>query len=144
ELRRTIQQENRNGTKPEREQILNFSGNRYEFLVYSASFVLAAREADWWKDKSPFRDKVVLVGGSFRAGRDVYSTPLGMTSGVQLIDQVVESELQGRGISEFNKFLMVIFDFAAWIALVAVYYFCRLSVALWISMIVIHLVSLDG
>jgi len=144
ELRQAIQRENRDGTKPEREQLLTLAGSRYEFPTFSASFVLTAHEADWWKDKSPFRDKIVLLGGSFRAGRDVYMTPLGMTSGVQLMAQVVESELQGRGISEFNKLLMVIFDLAAWVALVGVYYFCRLSVALWISIVAIPLVSLAG
>jgi CHASE2 domain-containing sensor protein len=143
-VRQTIQQEMRTDSKPERERFLNFSGNRYDFPAYSASFVLTAHEADWWKDKSPFRDKIVLVGGSFRAGRDVYKTPMGVTSGVQLMAQVVESELQGRGISEVNKLLMILFDFAAWIALVAVYYFCRLSVALWISIVAIPLLSFAG
>lgn len=132
------------GRKVQREQLLNFSGNRYDFPTYAASFVLTAHEAEWWRDKSPFRDKIVLIGGSFRAGRDIYNTPLGTTSGVQLMAQVVESELQGRGIAEFNKFLMVIFDLVAWVALVAVYYFCRLSIALWISIVAIPLVSLAG
>jgi CHASE2 domain-containing sensor protein len=144
ELRQAILKETRGGSKLERERLLNFSGNRYDFPTYSASFVLTAREAEWWKDKSPFRGKVVLLGGSYRAGRDVYVTPLGTTTGVQLMAQVVESELQGRGITQFNKFLMVIFDFAAWIALVAVYRFCQLSIALWISIVAIPLASLAG
>jgi CHASE2 domain-containing sensor protein len=143
-LRQAIQGEIRGDRKLERERLLNFTGNRYDFPTYSASFILTAHEADWWKDKSPFRGKVVLLGGSYRAGRDVYVTPLGTTTGVQLMAQVVESELQGRVISAFNKFLMVIFDFVAWIALVAVYYFCRLSIALWISIIAIPLASLAG
>jgi CHASE2 domain-containing sensor protein len=139
-----MQQEIRSGRKIERERLLNFSGDRYEFPTYSASFVFTAHQPDWWKDKSPFRGKVVLIGGSYRAGRDVYMTPSGMTSGVQLMAQVVESELQGRGIAQLNKFLMILFDFAAWIALVAVYYFCRLPVALWLSILAIPLFSLAG
>ena len=71
-------------------------------------------------------------------------TSLGMTTGVQLMAQVVEAELQGRGISQLNKLLMILFDFAAWIALVAVYYFCRLPVALWASIVAIPLFSLAG
>jgi CHASE2 domain-containing sensor protein len=130
--------------KIERDKFLNFSGNRYDLPTYAASFVLTAHGAEWWKDKSPFRDKVVLLGGSFRAARDVYNTPLGTTSGVQLMAQVVESELQGRGISQVNKLLMILFDFAAWIVLVAVYYFCPLTVALWVSIFAIPLFSLAG
>jgi CHASE2 domain-containing sensor protein len=144
ELRQAIQAEIRGDKKLERERLLNFSGNRYDFPIYSASFVRAARQAEWWKGKSPFRGKVVLLGGSYRAGRDVYVTTKGTTTGVELMAQVVESELQGRGITQFNKFLMVIFDFAAWIVLVAVYYFCRLSIALWISIVAIPLASLAG
>jgi CHASE2 domain-containing sensor protein len=71
-------------------------------------------------------------------------TPSGMTSGVQLMAQLVESELQGRGISQLNELLMIVFDFAAWIALVAIYYFCRLPVALWLSIFAIPLFSLAG
>src|SRR5262249_30478743 len=52
--------------KIEREKFLNFSGNQYDFPTYAASFVLTAHEADWWRDKSPFRGKIVLLGGSFR------------------------------------------------------------------------------
>jgi CHASE2 domain-containing sensor protein len=144
ELRQTIQAETRGNRKLERERFLNFSGNRYDFPTYSASFVLTAHDAEWWKDKSPFRGKVVLLGGSYHAGRDVYMTSSGPTSGVQLMAQVVESELQGRGISRLNELLMILFDFAAWIALVAVYYFCRLPVALWISIVAIPLFSLAG
>jgi CHASE2 domain-containing sensor protein len=143
-MKETIQREMPSGRKVERERFLNFSGSRYDFPTYSASFVLTAHEAEWWKDKSPFRGKVVLLGGSYRAGRDVYVTPLGTTTGVQLMAQVVESELQGRGISQFNKLLMVIFDFIAWIALVALYYFCRLPIALWISLVGIPILSLTG
>ena len=143
-LRQALQGETHGDRKLQRERFLNFSGSRYDFPTYSAAFVLTAHEAEWWKDKSPLRGKVVLLGGSYRAGRDVYMTPLGTTSGVQLMAQVVESELQGRGISELNRLLMVLFDFAAWIALVAVYYFCRLSVALCMSIVAIPLASLAG
>ena len=144
ELQQAMQREMRGGKKPERERFLNFSGDRYDFPTYAASFVLTAHEAEWWKDKSPFRGKVVLIGGTYRAGRDVYMTALGLTSGVQLMAQVVESELQGKGISQLNKLLMLLFDFVAWIALVAVYYFCRLPVALWISIVAVPLFSLAG
>jgi CHASE2 domain-containing sensor protein len=144
ELRESIQGETRGARKLERERFLNFSGNRYDFPTYSASFVLTAHDAEWWKDKSPFQGKVVLLGGSYRAGRDVYVTPSGATTGVQLMAQVVESELQGGGITEFNKLLMVVFDFVAWIALVAIYYFCRLSIALWTSIVAIPLLCLAG
>ena len=143
-LRESIEAETRGDTKTGDERLLNFSGDRYDFQPYAASFVLSAHEAAWWKAKSPFRDKIILLGGSYRAGRDVYMTPLGMTTGIQLMAQAVESELQGKGIYHLNKLLMILFDFVAWIALVAVYYFCRLSVALWTSIVAIPLLSLMG
>ncbi len=143
-LRDSVEAEARGGTKAGDERLLNFAGDRYVFQPYTASFILSAHEAAWWKEQSPLRDKIVLLGGSYRAARDTFRTPTGMTSGIQLMAQAVESELQGRGIYHSNKLLMILFDFVAWIALVAVYYFCRLPVALWASIIAIPLLSLSG
>jgi CHASE2 domain-containing sensor protein len=143
-LRKDIDAEARRGRIRDEERLLNFSGDRYAFRTFAASFVLSGHEADWWKEKSPFRDKIVLLGGSYRTARDIHMTPLGVTTGVELGAQAVESELQGSGIHEVNKLLMILFDFVAWIALVAIYYFCRLAIALWISLVGIPILSLMG
>jgi CHASE2 domain-containing sensor protein len=41
--------------------------------------------------------RVVLIGGEFRAARDTYDTPRGLMSGVKLNAMAIESDLQRRG-----------------------------------------------
>jgi adenylate cyclase len=42
---------------------------------------------------NPFRDKIVLVGGTFRAGRDIVLTPKGMMSGVEVQANILNTLL---------------------------------------------------
>ncbi|HEX8456542.1 MAG TPA: CHASE2 domain-containing protein [Pyrinomonadaceae bacterium] len=55
-----------------------------------------ARSADWEKN-SLLAGKIVIIGGSY-LGDDVHDTPLGQMSGVEVIANVVESELRGGGL----------------------------------------------
>lgn len=144
DLRHSIDAEAQTGKKVTNDRLLNFSGGRYTFTPYAASFVLAAHEAEWWSKNNPFINKIVLLGGSYREGRDTYMTPLGRSTGVQLMAQAVESDLQNKGVHYVSEFLMLLFDLLAWIALVAIYYFCRLGIALWISLAGIPILSLTG
>jgi CHASE2 domain-containing sensor protein len=102
-------QKSRNG----HELVLNFAGDRYRFKRMPARVVLEAAQKDYWKEKSPLRGAIVLVGGTYRAARDAYVTPVGTRYGVELIAQAIESDLQGGGIREINWIMAVLLDFAA-------------------------------
>jgi CHASE2 domain-containing sensor protein len=43
------------------------------------------------------KNKIVLLGGSYRAGRDEHHTPIGVMSGLAIQAQMLETELQGGG-----------------------------------------------
>src|SRR5207247_6823178 len=78
---------------------LNFSGDRYNFAQrFSASAILTGSKQSYWKENSPLKDKIVLLGGFYHAARDEYVTPLGPMAGVLLIAQAIESDLTGGGI----------------------------------------------
>lgn len=95
------------------EMILNFAGDRYSFQHLSAQSVLTAAARPYWASNSPLREKVVLLGGHYRAARDEYVTPVGLMTGVELIANAVESDLSGGGIREVNWLVAVALDILA-------------------------------
>lgn len=84
------------------ELVLNFAGEQYRFNRLNVRNLLSAASKDYWAENSPLRDKIVLLGGTYRAARDEYVTPVGVRSGVELIAQAIASELQGGGIRPIN------------------------------------------
>jgi len=67
--------------------------------------VLSASAGEGWKD-GPLDGKVVILGGTYRAGRDRHRTPGGERDGVELMAQAVELELQGAGIHHVGHIRM--------------------------------------
>jgi CHASE2 domain-containing sensor protein len=93
---------------PPKYEYFNFSGGRYSFQIVQASEFL--RKADkekpvaadpiWFREwqerlEERLRGKVVLIGGTYKEGRDEYMTPLGEMAGVELIANAIESEANG-------------------------------------------------
>jgi CHASE2 domain-containing sensor protein len=77
------------------------------FPKYSAQQVLAASRQPMWSSLGPFQGKIVLLGGTYRAGRDLYSTPLGVMSGVEIMAQAVEVILSTSPIEALKEWIMV-------------------------------------
>jgi CHASE2 domain-containing sensor protein len=123
--------------------LLNFSGERYNLAPLSVGFVLQGAQGEDWKLRGPFKNKVVILGGSYRAARDTYVTPVGMMLGVQLMAQAVESEM-GGGIRGFNHFVELLFDLVCGVLLVVVHHRFRPSLALALSLIAIPVFCLCG
>ena len=73
---------------PREEVLLNFSGDRYTFpIVHAREFLRepVKREPEGgqpappeWQRRGLLKDKIVLIGGAFRAARDEYVTPVGV------------------------------------------------------------------
>lgn len=58
-------------------------------------------------DFRPLEGKIVLVGGAYGSySRDEHRTPLGMMAGVELLAQVLETELEGGGLPPPNWFIL--------------------------------------
>lgn len=81
----------------------NFAGDRYKFRKIAAGAIDAVPPDD-------FRDKIVLLGGSFAEARDLYSTPMGPVAGVDLTAFAIASELQNGGITAANHVVMFVVD----------------------------------
>lgn len=89
----------------------NFAGESYTFRKVAAGAVEAA-------PPGLFEHRIVLIGGTFAAGRDLYATPLGQMFGVELTAMAIEVELNGGGVTTANEVLMVAMDLAAGVLLV--------------------------
>jgi CHASE2 domain-containing sensor protein len=123
--------------------LLNFSGERYNFAPLSASLVLQGAQGEDWKLRGPLTNKVVILGGCYRAARDTYITPVGKMLGMQLMAQAVESEL-GGGIRAFNHLVELLFDLVCGVLLVIIHHRFRPFAALTLSLIAIPVFCLCG
>jgi CHASE2 domain-containing sensor protein len=78
---------------------IRFTGN-YDFPRLSASLVLQTVKApeDRFKQeiRSRLKDKIVILGGSYRYARDRHVTPIGPIFGAELLANAVESEISGH------------------------------------------------
>jgi len=123
--------------------LLNFSGERYSFNPLSVRFVLQGAKGEDWSRRGPLTNKVVILGGCYRAARDTHITPVGKMLGLQLMAQAVESEL-GGGIRGLNHVVEILFDLVCGVLLVVIHHRFRLLHALILSLLAIPVFCLFG
>ena len=103
--------------------ILNFAGDRYSFGKYPASAILeGAGTGDVWRTSGPLTDRIVLLGGTFNASRDVHRTARGEISGVELTAQILAAELLGGGIRTVDRVVELSVEFSVGLLLIVVGY----------------------
>jgi CHASE2 domain-containing sensor protein len=117
--------------EPGESVIFNFYGDRYRFPIIQAHEFIGPDAEGASKDlqlqlnrEKLLRDKIVIVGGSFNAARDVYLTPLGQMAGVELIALAVQSDF-GGGIRETQKVLEMFADILVGSIIVLLYFYYR-------------------
>lgn len=93
-------------------RLLTFGGTRTRFKRLSATAVLASASQPWWTQSSPLKGRLVLVGGTYRAARDEYITPLGPLAGVELVAQAAEAEI-GGGVRPVSHTIMLLVELLA-------------------------------
>ena len=72
--------------------------------------------SDWWQ---PYvRDRIVVLGGTYEAGRDVHRTALGEVPGVALWAASIENELLGP-VADYHRSTLIIADLIVGFALLA-------------------------
>jgi CHASE2 domain-containing sensor protein len=124
--------------------ILNFTGDRYEFPRISLGDLMKGASRPYWSEKSPLRDLIVLIGGTYRAARDDYFTPVGSRAGVEIVAQAVQSELSDGGIRPVNHLTAFAIDVGAGLLLVVLNWRIRSRFVLVIDFLFIAAVSLAG
>jgi hypothetical protein len=107
----------------------------------TASNVISFAEDANWPNNELVKDKIVLIGGSY-LDEDKHDTPIGRMTGVEVMANVVESELRGGGIEPPNNLtvgLLLIFD---GLLLIALFQMLPLRKALLFSLPIIIILSL--
>lgn len=95
--------------KYQKPTLLTFSEPSHrEMRFISASDVLANSDA-WKREVS---GKIVMLGGTFAVSRDFYRTPIGPRTGVELLCDAIETELQRRPVTSLNEVFMVFLELA--------------------------------
>jgi CHASE2 domain-containing sensor protein len=89
--------------------LVNLYRKRIELKPISASAVLDIAETG---APSAFKDRIVLLGGTFAAARDTHETPLGAMPGVEIWAHAIETELSGNRIGRIGKGWIVATDVA--------------------------------
>lgn len=104
---------------------LNFAGERFGFAPLSVGSVLSIAEqqdATGWRANGPLAGRIALLGGYYRAARDVYGTSVGPMNGVQILAQAIESEMHHGGIRPINHWLAIGLEILSGVLLVAVHH----------------------
>lgn len=108
---RRIEREAHHDTHHLSEEILmSFGGRRDRYPTIRLRDLKTAAAQPYWQQNALVKDAVVLFGGTYAAGRDVYMTPVGPRHGLELVAQAVETSLTMGGIREFNHHLAHILD----------------------------------
>lgn len=75
----------------DQEKLVNYAGGGVSFPHVSAETVVKAATAEAWRNSNPLKDRIALIGGSYRAARDKYVTPVGYLDGVDILALTISS-----------------------------------------------------
>lgn len=86
---------------------------------------------------NPLKNEIVLLGGSYSAGRDIHQTPLGEMPGVRIHSNIIETELGGGGYRPPSPWATAMMESFGGVVLILLFHFLRPLKALLISMAII-------
>jgi len=102
---------------------VNFRGPKNVFDHLSSGVLLKLTGSKAWVAANPLRDKIVLLGGAYRATRDAYPTPFQYLDGVDIIANTVDMNLPGHKKLRDSPLWLTIAGYAEAVALLAMLYF---------------------
>lgn len=112
------------------ELMFKFSAFPKDYPGYSAGEVLEQVHGNSAAWKTAVKDKIVLLGGTYKSAGDTHMTPVGRVEGVKLVGFAIESYLQNLVIRETDPNLMLVFDVMMGILCVAVAHYLPRALAL--------------
>jgi CHASE2 domain-containing sensor protein len=125
----------------EDERFIAFDLPAQHFVLY-ASKVLELAGEEGWRTDSPLKDKIVLIGGDYGV-QDEHDTPLGWKLGVEVLAQIVDTELllPNGGRKAAESWILVPLQLCGGMLLLLLFYRVRLSRALLISLVALPLLA---
>jgi CHASE2 domain-containing sensor protein len=94
-----------------------------------------------WPEASPIRGKIVLLGGSY-LGQDQHETPIGQLTGLEVMANVVETELAGGGEKPPSSAVLLLLELFEAFVLILLFHALRFRLALFWSILVIPVMAM--
>jgi hypothetical protein len=113
-------------TGGENDRYLDFRYDFHDPFNSKAVNVVSEVNLPSWNDLQMFKDKVVVIGGTYFASRDQYATPVGPLFGCEIVAQEVQAELDGTSIAPASRWLTGLLLVLGGLAIVAVYHWFKL------------------
>jgi CHASE2 domain-containing sensor protein len=119
--------------KPDEERRFSFTGDRFHFMTVEAGEILS-EDQPVWRTRIDLTNSIVLVGGRYRAARDVYVTPAGEMAGVEVVANAAQSYLKdGRSLLDAPWLAGALFDVFIGTLVIWLYWRFRMRTAFWLS-----------
>jgi len=124
----------------QQDRLIRFSG----FRGHTARLYFSARKvtelSQHWPEASPIRDRIVILGGSY-LGQDKHDTPIGELSGVEVMANVVETELAGGGERPPSKTAVLLLELFEAFVLIFLFHTMRFRFALLWSLALVPVIA---
>jgi CHASE2 domain-containing sensor protein len=105
--------------------------------VHTAALVSDAAKSPDFTERGFLKDRIVLLGGAYRAARDRHQTPIGELSGVEIQAQVVLTELEGGGLRPVGIDTIGLLLLVNSVALLVLFQWTSLRLAFWLSLLAV-------
>ena len=120
--------------------LIRYSGNREGSHRLRLSATKTEEFSKNWPAASPIRGKIVLLGGSY-LGQDRHDTPIGQLTGLEVMANVVETELSGGGYKAPSRAVLFLLELFEAFVLILFFHILRLRWALAWSLVLIPLMA---
>ena len=115
---------------------------RYRFVPVKAQDLLADAESDAWGKMTLFTGQVVVLGGTYRAGRDQYATPKGLMNGCEIVAQSAAAEIDGTYVSSANRWTTGLLMVLSGLITMATYHWLKFRMAFLVSLAMVPVLSI--
>lgn len=121
--------------------LIRYSGNPEgsHRLHFSARRIIEL--SNNWPEASPIRGKIALLGGSYLE-QDRHETPIGQLTGLEVMANVVETELAGGGEKPPSSMILLLLELFEAFVLILLFHALRFRLALLWSILLIPLMAI--
>jgi hypothetical protein len=114
---------------------------RYRFVPIKAGDLVQDAKSAAWEKLALFTGQVVVVGGTYRVGRDQYSTPKGLMNGCEVVAQAAAAEIDGTYIGAVSRWMTGLLLVVGGLATLAVYHWLKFRTAFIVSLVMVPVLS---